>query len=211
MDIWRSLSTLSRYARYRIHHRTRHTIYSSVRNAKRTAKAAVKCAVDMVKEELLKERSILRVEPKQIELLLHKSINPKSGKRALTRGLPARPGAATGQVVFVPKEAEEWKTAGKKIMPVSPRPPLKTLPGWSQRKEYRRSGRNDEPRRDRGRGIGKPAIVGCEALHIDLDKELFKVGEIIVKKGELITLDGLAGDIYVGEVNFIEPENRWRS
>ncbi len=178
------------------------------RSAKRTAKSAVKCAVDMVKEGLIDEKeAILRVEPKQIEFLLHKSIDPKSGKKALARGLPASPGAATGQVVFVPKEAEEWKTAGKKIILVRPETTPEDIAGMVAAEGIITSrGGMTSHAAIVARGIGKPAIVGCEALHIDLDKELFKVGEIIVKKGELITLDGLAGDIYVGEVNFIEPK-----
>ena len=178
------------------------------RSAKRTAKSAVKCAVDMVKEGLIDEKeAILRVEPKQIEFLLHKSIDPKSGKKALARGLPASPGAATGQVVFIPKEAEEWKTAGKKVILVRPETTPEDIAGMVAAEGIITSrGGMTSHAAIVARGIGKPAIVGCEALHIDLDKELFKVGEIIVKKGELITLDGLVGDIYVGEVNFIEPK-----
>jgi pyruvate,orthophosphate dikinase len=178
------------------------------RSAKRTAKSAVKCAVDMVKEGLIDEKeAILRVEPKQIEFLLHKSIDPKSGKKALARGLPASPGAATGQVVFVPKEAEEWKASGKKVILVRPETTPEDIAGMVAAEGIITSrGGMTSHAAIVARGIGKPAIVGCEVLHIDLDKELFKVGEIIVKKGELITLDGLAGDIYVGEVNFIEPK-----
>ena len=187
----------------------RGTLYMlQCRNAKRTAKAAVKCAVDMVGEKLIDEKeAILRVEPKQIELLLHKTIDPATGKKAICRGLPASPGASTGQVVFVPKEAEEWKAAGKKVILVRPETTPEDIAGMIAAEGVLTSrGGMTSHAAIVARGIGKPAIVGCEALHIDLDKEVFKVGEIVVKKGDLITIDGLTADVYVGEVEFIEPK-----
>ena len=178
------------------------------RSAKRTAKAAVNCAVDMVNEKLITEQeAILRVEPKQIEFLLHKSIDPATGKKPIARGLPASPGAVYGQAVFVPKEAEEWKAAGKKVILVRPETTPEDIAGMVAAEGIITSrGGMTSHAAIVARGIGKPAIVGCEALHIDLDKELFKVGDIIVKKGGIITLDGLTGDLYVGEVSFIEPK-----
>jgi pyruvate,orthophosphate dikinase len=187
----------------------RGTLYMlQCRNAKRTAKAAVKSAVDMVGEKLITEKeAILRVDPKQIELLLHKTIDPKTGKKALAKGLPASPGAATGQTVFVPKEAEEWKAAGKKVILVRPETTPEDIAGMVAAEGVLTSrGGMTSHAAIVARGIGKPAIVGCEALHIDLDKELFKVGEVTVKKGDLITIDGLTADVYVGEVDFIEPK-----
>ena len=178
------------------------------RSAKRTAKAAVRVAVDMVAEKLINEKeAVLRVEPKQIEFLLHKTIDPKSGKKSLAKGLPASPGAATGQVVFVPKEAEEWKASGKKVILVRPETTPEDIAGMVAAEGVLTSrGGMTSHAAIVARGIGKPAIVGCEALHIDLDKELFTVGNITVKKGDVITIDGLTAEVFVGEVDFIEPK-----
>ena len=178
------------------------------RSAKRTAKAAVNCAVDMVHEGLIDEKeAIMRVEPKQIELLLHKSIDPSANVKAIAKGLPASPGAATGQVVFVPKEAEEWKAAGKKVILVRPETTPEDIAGMVAAEGVLTSrGGMTSHAAIVARGIGKPAIVGCEALHIDLDKEEFTAGDALVKKGDIITIDGLTADIYVGEVPFIEPK-----
>ncbi len=178
------------------------------RNAKRTAKAAVKVAVDMVEEKLIDEKeAVLRVEPKQVEFLLHKTIDPNSGKIAIAKGLPASPGAATGQVVFIPKEAEEWKAAGKKVILVRPETTPEDIAGMVAAEGILTSrGGMTSHAAIVARGIGKAAIVGCEALHIDLDKELFKTGNVTVKKGDVITIDGLTAEIFVGEVDFIEPK-----
>ena len=178
------------------------------RNAKRTAKAAVKVAVDMVEEKLIDEKeAVLRVEPRQVEFLLHKTIDPNSGKIAIAKGLPASPGAATGQVVFIPKEAEEWKAAGKKVILVRPETTPEDIAGMVAAEGILTSrGGMTSHAAIVARGIGKAAIVGCEALHIDLDKELFKTGNVTVKKGDVITIDGLTAEIFVGEVDFIEPK-----
>jgi len=178
------------------------------RSAKRTARAAVKCAVDMVHEGLIDEKeAILSVEPKQIELLLHKSIDPNSGKTAIAKGLPASPGAATGQVVFVPREAEEWKAKGRKVILVRPETTPEDIAGMVAAEGVLTSrGGMTSHAAIVARGIGKPAIVGCEAVHIDLDKEEFTSGDVLVKKGDIITIDGLTAEVFVGEVDFVEPK-----
>jgi pyruvate,orthophosphate dikinase len=178
------------------------------RSAKRTARAAIKCAVDMVEEKLIDQReALLRVEPKQIELLLHKSIDPNSGKKAIAKGLPASPGAATGQVVFVPKEAEKWKADGKKVILVRPETTPEDIAGMVAAEGVLTSrGGMTSHAAIVARGIGKPAIVGCEALRIDLDNEEFTAGGALVKKGDVITIDGLTAEVFVGEVAFVDPK-----
>ncbi|MBM3292864.1 pyruvate, phosphate dikinase, partial [Candidatus Bathyarchaeota archaeon] len=178
------------------------------RSAKRTAKAAVKCAYDMVNEKLITDKeAVLRVEPRQIEFLLHKSIDPESGKKALTKGLPASPGAAIGQVVFIPKEAEEWKAAGKKVILVRPETTPEDIAGMVAAEGVLTSrGGMTSHAAIVARGIGKPAIVGCESLHIDLEKEQFSVGDILIKKGDVIAIDGLTAEIFEGEVPLVEPK-----
>jgi len=132
-------------------------------------------------EKLIGEKeAILRVEPKQIELLLHKTVDPKSGKRAVAKGLPASPGAATGQVIFVPKEAEEWKkAAGKKVILVRPETTPEDIAGMVAAEGVLTSrGGMTSHAAIVARGIGKPAIVGCEALHIDLTRSCSRSGKL---------------------------------
>jgi pyruvate,orthophosphate dikinase len=178
------------------------------RSGKRTARAAVKAAVDMVKEGLIDEReAILRVDPRQVELLLHKSVDPQAPKTVLAKGLPASPGAAVGRVVFVPKEAEEWRARGERVILVRPETTPEDIGGMvaSEGVLTSRGGMTSHAAIV-ARGIGKPAVVGCEALHIDLDGEAFTAGGITVRKGDIITIDGLTGEVILGEAPLIEPK-----
>ncbi|MEM2894222.1 MAG: pyruvate, phosphate dikinase [Candidatus Bathyarchaeia archaeon] len=178
------------------------------RSGKRTARAAVKAAVDMAREGLIDEReAILRVDPRQVELLLHKTVDPQAPKTILAKGLPASPGAAVGRVVFVPKEAEEWKARGERVILVRPETTPEDIGGMvaSEGVLTSRGGMTSHAAIV-ARGIGKPAVVGCEALHIDLDREFFTAGEVLVRKGDLITIDGLTGEVILGEAPLIEPK-----
>ena len=187
----------------------RGTLYVlQTRSGKRTAKASVKIAVDMVKEGLIEDwESLLRVDPKQLELLFHKTVDPKSEKKVLAVGLPASPGAAIGRVIFVPKEAEDWKRKGEKVILVRPETTPEDIGGMVAAEGVLTSrGGMTSHAAIVARGIGKPAVVGCEVLKIDLDAEEFKVGENLIRKGDLITIDGLTGEVILGEVPLIEPK-----
>ncbi|MGQ9680817.1 MAG: pyruvate, phosphate dikinase [Candidatus Bathyarchaeia archaeon] len=177
------------------------------RSGKRTAKASVKIAVDMVKEGLLKDwEAILRVDPKQLEVILHKTVDPEAEKRVLAVGLPASPGAAIGRVVFVPSEAEEWKGKGEKVILVRPETTPEDIGGMVAAEGVLTSrGGMTSHAAIVARGIGKPAVVGCEALKIDLDAEEFQAGDTLVRKGDMITIDGLTGEVILGEVPLVEP------
>lgn len=187
----------------------RGTLYIlQTRSGKRTAKASVKIAVDMVKEGLIEDwEAVLRVDPKQLELLLHKTVDPEAEKKVLAVGLPASPGAAIGRVVFVPKEAEEWKRKGEKVILVRPETTPEDIGGMVAAEGVLTSrGGMTSHAAIVARGIGKPAVVGCEALKIDLDAEEFQVGGNRIRKGDLITIDGLTGEVILGEVPLIEPK-----
>lgn len=177
------------------------------RSGKRTAKASVKVAVDMVKEGLLKDwEAILRVDPKQLEVILHKTVDPEAEKRVLAVGLPASPGAAIGRVVFVPSEAEDWKGKGEKVILVRPETTPEDIGGMVAAEGVLTSrGGMTSHAAIVARGIGKPAVVGCEALKIDLDAEEFQAGDTLVRKGDMITIDGLTGEVILGEVPLVEP------
>jgi len=177
------------------------------RNAKRTAAAAVKIAVDMVKEGLItKEEAILRVSPEQINQLLHAQIDPKAEKKVIAKGLPASPGAASGKVVFSSREAEKRGKEGEKIILVRPETTPDDIGGLAAAQGVLTSrGGMTSHAAVVARGMGKPAVVGCEAIKIDLEKEEFRVGDVIVKKNDIITIDGSTGEVILGEVPMIPP------
>ncbi len=178
------------------------------RNAKRTAAAAVKIAVDMVKEGLItKEEAILRVSPEQINQLLHAQIDPKAEKKVIAKGLPASPGAASGKVVFSSREAEKRGKDGEKVILVRPETTPDDIGGLAAAQGVLTSrGGMTSHAAVVARGMGKPAVVGCESIKIDLDKGQFVVGDVVVKKDEIITIDGSTGEVILGEVPMIPPK-----
>ena len=178
------------------------------RTGKRTARAAIKIAVDMVEEGLItEEEALLRVDPRQVELLLHKTVDPEAEKAVIAKGLPASPGAAVGRVVFEPKEAEELREKGERVILVRPETTPEDIGGMVAAEGILTSrGGMTSHAAIVARGIGKPAVVGCEAIDIDLEHEFFKAGEIVVEKGEIITIDGLTGEVILGKVPLMEPK-----
>ncbi|MDN5363904.1 MAG: pyruvate, orthophosphate dikinase [Eubacteriales bacterium] len=178
------------------------------RNGKRTAQAAIKIAVDMVKEGLIdKETAILRVEPAQLDQLLHRRIDPNAKIEVLCKGLPASPGAACGKVVFDADLAEKMGNEGEKVILVSTETTPDDIHGMvaAQGVLTSRGGMTSHAAVV-ARGMGKPAVCGCEAIKIDLEKRQFQVGDTVVKEGDVITIDGSTGNVIVGEVPMIEPE-----
>lgn len=178
------------------------------RNGKRTARAAVKIAVDMAKEGLItKEEAILRVSPGQINQLLHAQIDPDAPKKVIAKGLPASPGAASGKVVFSSREAEKRGKEGEKIILVRPETTPDDIGGLAAAQGVLTSrGGMTSHAAVVARGMGKPAVVGCEAIRIDLSNEEFKVGDVVVRKEDIITIDGSTGEVILGEVPMIPPE-----
>ncbi len=179
------------------------------RTGKRTAAAAVKIAVDMVKEGLItKEEAIMRVTPEQIETLLHKRIDPSAEKTLIAKGLPASPGAATGSVVFDTEEAVKLAEQGKKVILVRPETTPDDLHGMvaSQGILTSRGGMTSHAAVV-ARGMGKPAVVGCEEIDIDMENEQFAAPNgKVYKKGDIITIDGSTGEVFEGEVPLIDPQ-----
>lgn len=178
------------------------------RNGKRTAQAAIRIAVEMVDEGLIdKETALLRVDPDQLNQLLHRRIDDTVEKRILAKGLPASPGAATGQVVFDADEAERLGNDGKKVILVRPETTPDDIHGIiaSQAILTSRGGMTSHAAVV-ARGMGKACICGCEALKIDLKAKEFTIGEWLVRYGDIITIDGSTGEIMLGEVPMIDPE-----
>jgi len=178
------------------------------RNGKRTAQAAIRIAVEMVEEGIIdKKTALLRVDPDQLNQLLHRRIDDSVKKEALAKGLPASPGAATGQVVFDADEAEQLANEGKKVILVRPETTPDDIHGIVAAQAILTSrGGMTSHAAVVARGMGKACICGCEAVKIDLRAKQFTVGETVVNYGDLITIDGSTGEIILGEVAMIDPE-----
>ena len=177
------------------------------RTGKRTAKAAVKIAVDMVGEGLItKEEALLRVDPEQIDQLLHRQIDGSVVLHPIAQGLPASPGAASGKVVLDADLAEKMGEAGEKVVLVRNETAPDDIHGivYAQGVLTARGGMTSHAAVV-ARGMGKPCVCGCEAIKIDAEAKLFSVNGVVVKEGDIITLDGATGRVMLGEVPMIEP------
>ncbi|MDP2267786.1 MAG: pyruvate, phosphate dikinase, partial [Deltaproteobacteria bacterium] len=184
------------------------TLYMlQTRSGKRTAHAAVKIAVDMVQEKLLtKEEAILRVEPASLDQLLHPIIDPKAKFDLIATGLPASPGAASGQVVFTADDAVECAKDFPVIL-VRPETTPDDIHGMDAAKGIitARGGMTSHAAVV-ARGMGKPCVSGCESIKVDVNAGEFIVGSVIVKKGDYITIDGGTGRVIRGKVQTTDPQ-----
>jgi len=178
------------------------------RTGKRTARSAVKVAVDMVREgRITQEEALLRVEPEQISKLLHRAVDPAARLNAFAKGLPASPGAATGKVVFSADLAEEMGKRGERVILVRPETTPDDMHGIVQAEGILTSrGGMTCHAAIVARGMGKPGIVGAEGIRIDLDKREFVSGDVTVRQGDIISLDGGTGQVMLGEVPLVDPE-----
>lgn len=178
------------------------------RSGKRTAKAAVKIAVDMVHEGLItREEAVMRVKPDQLDQLLHPQIDPNARIEVLTKGLPASPGAATGKVVFDADLAEELGKKGEKVILVRWETTPDDIHGIVEAQGVLTShGGMTSHAAVVARGMGKPCVVGAEEVKIDEEAREFRVGDVVVREGDVITIDGSTGNVMLGEVPVIQPE-----
>jgi pyruvate,orthophosphate dikinase len=178
------------------------------RNGKMTASSRLKTSIDMLNEELLtKKEAILRIEPAQLEQLLHKRIDPQVNVKSVAKGLPASPGAATGKVVFSADEAEEFGEKGEIIILVREETKPDDIHGFisAQGVLTSRGGKTSHAAVV-ARSMGKPCVSGCNAIKIDDRKKIFKVNDKIIKELETITIDGTSGEVFIGKVPLIDPE-----
>jgi pyruvate,orthophosphate dikinase len=177
------------------------------RNGKRTAQAAVKFAVDMVKERLItKEEALRRIEPSQLDQLLHDRIDPDAKTAVLAKGLAASPGAACGRVVFSADDAVMLAQAGEKVVLVREETNPDDIHGMEAAVGILTSrGGMTSHAAVVARGMGKCCIVGAESVKVNGERKQFKVGTTIVKERDTISLDGFTGDIMVGTVETIPP------
>jgi len=178
------------------------------RTGKRTAQAALKIAVDMVEEGIItKEEAILRVEPNQLNQLLHRRIDPKAKVEVIAKGLPASPGAAYGKVVFTADEAEEFGKEGERVILVRTETTPDDIHGMVEAQGVLTSrGGMTSHAAVVARGMGKACVAGCSTLNINIKKEIISVNDLVIKKDEFITIDGGTGEVFLGKVPTIEPK-----
>jgi pyruvate,orthophosphate dikinase len=178
------------------------------RTGKRTAEAAVKIAVDMVRERLIsREEAILRVEPAQVDQLLHTRIDPSASVEVLATGLAASPGAAYGKAVFDADRAEEMAKAGEKVIMVRIETNPDDVHGMIAAEGVltSRGGRTSHAAVV-ARGMGKPCVAGAESVQVDLVRRQLTAGGRTIREGEEFTIDGSTGRVIAGRVPMIEPE-----
>ncbi len=178
------------------------------RTGKRTAQAALKIAVDMVEEgTITKEEAILRVEPNQLNQLLHRRIDPNAKVEVIAKGLPASPGAAYGKVVFTADEAEELGKEGERVILVRAETTPDDIHGMVEAQGVLTSrGGMTSHAAVVARGMGKACVAGCSVLNINTKKEIISVNDLVIKKDEFITIDGGTGEVFLGKVPTIEPK-----
>ncbi|MDD5543731.1 MAG: pyruvate, phosphate dikinase [Acidobacteriia bacterium] len=178
------------------------------RNAKRTGAAAVKIAVDMVAEGIIdKPTAVMRVEPAQLDQLLHPMVDPKDTAEVLAKGLPASPGAAGGKVVFDPDTAEKEAAQGEKVILVRIETSPEDFHGMvaAQAILTARGGMTSHAAVV-ARGMGKCCVAGCSELEIDYRSKSMTAGKTKIKQGDWITLDGTTGRVLRGQARLIDPE-----
>jgi len=177
------------------------------RNGKRTTQAAVKIAVDMVQEKLIdKKTAISRIDPNQLDQLLHPTFDPKAKRDVIASGLPASPGAASGKVTFHADEAEKLVARHEKVILVRIETSPEDIGGMHVAEGILTTkGGMTSHAAVVARGMGTCCVAGCGSIQIDYDKEEFTVGEKTIKKGDYISLDGTRGEVILGQVPTVEP------
>ncbi len=179
------------------------------RTGKRTTKAALKIAVDMAREGLItRKEAIGRIDPAALDQLLHPTLDPKAPRNLLARGLPASPGAASGKIVFSAEDAEHWvKEKKEKVILVRVETSPEDIGGMhvSQGILTTRGGMTSHAAVV-ARGMGTPCVAGAGEIRVDYANRLLKVAGKEVKEGEVITIDGGTGEVFLGAVPTVQPE-----
>jgi pyruvate,orthophosphate dikinase len=178
------------------------------RTAKRTAAAALKCAVSMVDEGVIsREEAVARIDPAQLDQLLHPMIDPSAEFEVAAKGLNASPGAASGALVFDADTAAERGKSGEKVI----------LVGWETTPDdihgmiaaqgiLTAHGGMTSHAAVVARGMGKPCVAGCEGLSLDVAAKTARIGEHTLREGDMVTIDGGNGTVIVGEVPLVPPQ-----
>jgi pyruvate,orthophosphate dikinase len=178
------------------------------RSAKRTPRAAIRVAHDLVVEGRIgREEALLRIEPRGLEGLLQRTFDPGAPKRLLGRGLPASPGAAVGEVVFDPDEAEEAVRQGRRVVLVRPETTPDDIHGIAVAEGVLTSrGGMTSHAAIVTRGMGKPCVVGCDALTVDVAAGEAWIEGVRIARGDVLSIDGSTGEVFAGAVPLVDPD-----
>ena len=178
------------------------------RNGKRTTKAALQIAISMANEGLIsRSDAVLRIEPASLDQLLHPTIDPNADRKIVATGLPASPGAASGEIVFNSDEAEQLKAAGHKVILVRVETSPEDIHGMHAAEGIltTRGGMTSHAAVV-ARGMGKPCVSGAGVLRVDYSAGTMRVGPKTFRKGDIITVDGSTGQVIDGAVHMLQPE-----
>ncbi|HEX3502633.1 MAG TPA: pyruvate, phosphate dikinase [Xanthobacteraceae bacterium] len=177
------------------------------RNGKRTAQAALRIAVELAQEKLItKEEAVARIDPAALDQLLHPTIDPNAERKIIATGLPASPGAASGEIVFSSEEAELLKSQGRKVLLVRVETSPEDIHGMHAAEGIltTRGGMTSHAAVV-ARGMGKPCVSGAGTIRVDYREQTMTVGGLTLKKGDTLTIDGATGQVLAGKVPMTEP------
>jgi len=178
------------------------------RNGKRTAGAALRIAVELAQEKLIsKDEAVTRVDPAALDQLLHPTIDPEAERNVIATGLPASPGAASGEIVFSSEDAEALSNQGRNVILVRVETSPEDIHGMhaAQGILTTRGGMTSHAAVV-ARGMGKPCVAGAGSLRVDYRAQTVTAGGTTMKKGDTLTIDGSTGQVLVGKVPMREPE-----
>jgi pyruvate, orthophosphate dikinase len=178
------------------------------RDGKMNATARVRTSLEMSKEELItRERALLRINPEELEQLLHPRLDPDSKEMPIAHGLPASPGAASGHIVFDADSAELARDEGTKVILVREETKPEDIHGFFAAEGVLTSrGGKTSHAAVVARGMGKPCVAGAEGIEVDVEKHIAKVGNTVLHEGDVITIDGANGNVYIGEIATVPPK-----
>ena len=177
------------------------------RSGKRTAQAALRIAVELAQEKLIdKTEAVKRIDPATLDQLLHPTIDPKAERNVIATGLPASPGAASGEIVFSSDEAETLKSGGRKVILVRVETSPEDIHGMHAAEGIltTRGGMTSHAAVV-ARGMGKPCVSGAGSLRVDYRTQTLTAGGTVLKKGDILTIDGATGQVLAGRVPMLEP------
>ncbi|MFN2570372.1 MAG: pyruvate, phosphate dikinase [Gemmatimonadales bacterium] len=185
-----------------------HLYMLQTRRAQRTGAAAVRAAVEMVKERLITEdEAVQRIPPQDLDQLFHPMVDPKASVTVLAKGLPASPGAATGEVVFDADDAEALNKKGRDVILVRPETSPEDFHGIvAARAVLTARGGMTSHAAVVARGMGKTCVVGAQTLEVDPRAGHFRVNGRVVKRGQVITVDGTSGRVLLGATKLVTPK-----
>ena len=177
------------------------------RDGKMNATARVRTSLEMTKEGLItRDQALLRIDPEELEQLLHPRLDPDTKQLPIAHGLPASPGAASGYIVFDADRAELAREEGEKVILVREETKPEDIHGFfaAQGVLTSRGGKTSHAAVV-ARGMGKPCVEGAEGIEVDVEKHMASVGNTVLHEGDIITIDGANGNVYLGEIDTVPP------